>query len=386
MPPLTDSPAGRITLHDLLSDDELGLTSVVPATDPRLVSVSWVHATEQFDPRPHLRKGELVCTLGSMLVNPEASRHFARTLRSAGVSVLGLGLGEIHGWPPPELVEACAQVSLPLIAVPHATPFLSINEAILRLREELQAAVRAEEARVLAGMLASARIGQMFELIERGLAHPAALASEMQGGKDWRGIVQVTAWPSGSEEAIRHYRPDGLIGTTTSFVIMVATPRPESELRQLGLSCGFSSEVDVINLRRGLSEARSALRTARTRADIAGPADLVSLESLLEQTSSEALLRFAEQLYDPLVRSDLERRTELVATLRDYLENGQHLQRTAARLYVHVNTVRHRLQRIAELTDRDPLTHSGLTDLRVAMWANDRRRNMGVQPHRPTGL
>lgn len=445
----------QITLNDLMSDEGLDLTSVVPSAHPHLVPVSWMHATEQLDPRPHLRQDELVCTLGSMLVRPEASERFAATLKATGVSALGLGLGEIHGAPPQELVEACAELSLPLISVPHATPFLSINEAILRLREELQDAARSMEARVLTELLAAARsgasassllahfidtmglesdatraadtrarggsipeallgtsvsaeaamqlgsildfcdieaerrerdtqqrIGQMFELIERGLAHPAALAGEMAGGANRWTIVQVTAWPSGSEQALRRHRPNAVIGTTSSIVLMVAPPRSESELRELRLACGFSSDVDVSNLRRGLAEARAALRAARTRSGIAGPTDLISFEALLEQTPSDALLRFAEQLYDPLMSSDLERKTELVTTLRNYLENDQQLQRTASRLYVHVNTVRYRLQRIAELTNRDPLTHSGLTDLRIAVWAHDRRRGAGAPPHR----
>lgn len=51
----------------------------------------------------------------------------------------------------------------------------------------------------------------------------------------------------------------------------------------------------------------------------------------------------------PLLDADEQRGTDLVATLRAYLDNDRHLPATAAALHVHYNTVRNRIVRIEEL-------------------------------------
>jgi PucR family transcriptional regulator, purine catabolism regulatory protein len=50
---------------------------------------------------------------------------------------------------------------------------------------------------------------------------------------------------------------------------------------------------------------------------------------------------------------DRQRDGELEATLRAFLQNDGHWAATAASMYIHVNTLRNRMARIAELTGRD---------------------------------
>jgi sugar diacid utilization regulator len=61
---------------------------------------------------------------------------------------------------------------------------------------------------------------------------------------------------------------------------------------------------------------------------------------------------------DSLTQYDRERSAELVQTLESYLEHGGALVDTAKSLYIHRNTLLHRLERIESLTNlnlRDPL-------------------------------
>mgnify|MGYP000256380566 CR=1 FL=1 len=77
-----------------------------------------------------------------------------------------------------------------------------------------------------------------------------------------------------------------------------------------------------------------------------------SNESILETIMA------ADQLIGPLVVSDRRRGTEHITTLRSFVANNGSLHRTAGEQYLHVNTVRHRLTRVRELTGRDPLYFS----------------------------
>jgi carbohydrate diacid regulator len=53
----------------------------------------------------------------------------------------------------------------------------------------------------------------------------------------------------------------------------------------------------------------------------------------------------------------------LMETLRAYLDSDLDIARTAETLYVHPNTVRYRLRRIADLTGLDTQRFSGLVEL-----------------------
>lgn len=434
-----------VTIGDIVAEPALAVHSTVMPPGGMRRAVAWVHATEQLDPRPHLRRNEIVCTLGSALVRGRSAERFVEALISAEVSGLALGLGEVHLAPPEELVKACEAASLPLLLLPHGVPFLAVNDAILRRRTRLEDEARRQETVLLAQLLGSARdgcsevellltaaealggpfcpgqsasvapawggegpgpsamfleqlgsilefarlerdrevsealqhAGQLISLIGEGLAHPAAVLPELEA----RGIsterMRVSIWPTGSEGSLAAHWPGALIGVAQSGVVMIAEAGDPSLLAAPGLVCGYSESGGIGELRRALSEAASALRLARSRGGIAGPESLVSLDALLEQQPPDRLAPFIEQLVAPLLEADAHGRGDLVHTLTVFVARDRQLQETADALFVHVNTVRHRLARIRELVGRDPLSPADCTDLRIALWAAERRRVVG---------
>jgi DNA-binding PucR family transcriptional regulator len=77
--------------------------------------------------------------------------------------------------------------------------------------------------------------------------------------------------------------------------------------------------------------------------------------------------QFADELLGPLVRYDEETCSELLPTLRGYLECGGQVRATARALAVHENTIRYRLARIAEVSSIDPNDLHSLLDARFAL-------------------
>lgn len=65
---------------------------------------------------------------------------------------------------------------------------------------------------------------------------------------------------------------------------------------------------------------------------------------------ADALLSLREEIYRPLLAAP----GPLAETLASYLETGRSLEAAARALYVHPNTVRYRLRRVAALTGWDP--------------------------------
>lgn len=121
-------------------------------------------------------------------------------------------------------------------------------------------------------------------------------------------------------------------------------------------------------------ELRSLLETTRLLGDTR-PRVVLATElgvvRLVVSGGTTDCRRFAEELLGPLVRYDEETKSELVPTLRRFLDCGGQIRATARALDVHENTVRYRLTRIAEVSDIDTGDLRTLLDARFALQITD---------------
>ncbi|NUR91061.1 MAG: PucR family transcriptional regulator, partial [Nonomuraea sp.] len=108
---------------------------------------------------------------------------------------------------------------------------------------------------------------------------------------------------------------------------------------------------------RSRADADRALRVLRARGGsghVAGYTE-VHFESLLMQVADVAAAE--EQTptgpYQRLLAHDAEHGSELVATLRAYLDAFGDVNAACARVHVHANTFRYRLKRLCEISGLD---------------------------------
>jgi hypothetical protein len=140
--------------------------------------------------------------------------------------------------------------------------------------------------------------------------------------------------------------------------IRAAQPVVESDRSRVRLTAGVSGPAESVTALPGaLHEARSARRLAALRGTAAisvVTSDEVASHELLMATVPASVLRsFRERLLGPLQAYDARHRAELLPTLREFLACSGSWNACAAKMYVHVNTVRYRIRRIEELTGRD---------------------------------
>ncbi|MFG3258349.1 PucR family transcriptional regulator [Streptomyces sp. NPDC048172] len=123
------------------------------------------------------------------------------------------------------------------------------------------------------------------------------------------------------------------------------------------LTLGVSAAVhSAEGLRGALEEARHARRVAAARpgaVSAAGHEELASHVLLLPFVPDDVRRAFTARLLDPLREYDTKHRAELVPTLEAFLSADGSWTRCAARLHLHVNTLRYRVSRIEQLTGRD---------------------------------
>ena len=105
-----------------------------------------------------------------------------------------------------------------------------------------------------------------------------------------------------------------------------------------------------------LAQARQARRLAAllgAGVRLVDAAELGSCELLLAMAPAEARRAFRASLLTPLLDYDRDHGTELVRTLRVFLDCSGSWTKAAEAMFVHVNSLRYRIRRVEELTGRD---------------------------------
>ncbi len=231
----------------------------------------------------------------------------------------------------------------------------------------------AQRERDVEDSLRRERVGQLLLLVEERLLNPAALLPFLDevglAGAD----LTVRAWQAGAAALLPTDGGPLLVGEAPGVTLALSggpTAPPGGPVSEL--PCGVSSSLPLSRLGQAVAEARAALGLATSRGGVVGPEGLTTLEGLLRQQPPGRLEPFVDQLLAPLVDSDRLHGTSHVQTLRSFLASGSLID-TARESYLHVNTVRHRLRRIQEITGRDPLAFSDRAALAIALWALDQQ-------------
>jgi len=133
-------------------------------------------------------------------------------------------------------------------------------------------------------------------------------------------------------------------------------------------------------LGHGLHEADQALELARRLGIADRPLAFEHLgvyRILLDGGGTQHRRDFVEDALGPLVRYDAERGTQLVPTLRAYVQADYNANETARRLYVHANTLAYRLRTIRRLLGGDPARGDLRLTVELALKLSDLPRLSG---------
>jgi sugar diacid utilization regulator len=136
--------------------------------------------------------------------------------------------------------------------------------------------------------------------------------------------------------------------------------------------------TDASRLRKPLVAAREACRVLRGRRGgvrVAALDDLSTHRLLLGLHDRETLRRFADGVLGPMREYDRRRGGDLETSLRVFLDQDGQWAATARALYIHVNTLRSRLARVAELTGLDATRTADRVDLFLALEADAMARD-----------
>lgn len=154
----------------------------------------------------------------------------------------------------------------------------------------------------------------------------------------------------------------------------------KDECGQLRIQLGAARVVEtMLDLPEAYREARQALiigSMIKGDADfVIGYGDLGVKRLLYLMIDHPELDRFYEENLEPLEAYDVEWESELVSSLRVYLEHGANLNSAARALFIHRHTLRYRLEQIADILKVDIDSQEVLLNLQIAFLIMDMKKD-----------
>ncbi|MCL6596457.1 MAG: PucR family transcriptional regulator [Firmicutes bacterium] len=138
------------------------------------------------------------------------------------------------------------------------------------------------------------------------------------------------------------------------------------------VTAGISAPVGDTDLARAYRQAMNVLSARRQGGPEISPFyEDLGVYSILLNASIETLAAYAREQLSPLLDHDREHHTDLVRTLRTYLNCGGHKNLTARCLFVHRQTLYYRLDQIRSLLGPTFLDPERRLALEVALRAYD---------------
>jgi sugar diacid utilization regulator len=141
-------------------------------------------------------------------------------------------------------------------------------------------------------------------------------------------------------------------------------------LRRDRLTAGVSMQATITSLGGAVRAARFARQLAvntELPVEVAYDRDVRSARLLLNSAPDVLRTAFAERVLGPVLSYDVRAAGELLPTLEAFFACDGSWSKTADRLGLHINTVRYRIARIEQLTERSVAHTDGRMDLYAAL-------------------
>ncbi|GKU83115.1 helix-turn-helix domain-containing protein [Niallia sp. NCCP-28] len=135
----------------------------------------------------------------------------------------------------------------------------------------------------------------------------------------------------------------------------------------VGIGRVFQDIPDITNSHREAKICAEYIQNKKQETSVLSYKSL-GIYRLFLKHEQEELFEFVESTIGALLLYDKEHRTELLQTLTTYLESKQNMALTARNSFVHLNTIKYRLQTIKEILGANSLEGKVIFELQLAIY------------------
>lgn len=251
-----------------------------------------------------------------------------------------------------------------LTAVQHIATVVALELANLeREREVIRRGGAETLAELLAGALDPASARKRVSLAGLDPDRPVVLAAVVPD----EGVYDSVVYRALADQGVPHL----LLSQRELYVLLSADAAPTLsgiEGCSAGISRPFMVEEGLAGARR---EALWALARAQDRAERIVPFPEEGDDATWLPTDTASLEALVRRVLGPVLDADRKRGTELIRSLRVWLEHDRRTEAAAGRLLIHKHTLAYRLKRVERLTGRRLTRTSDLVELWMALRALD---------------
>lgn len=376
------------TVREIITLEPLAGTYVLAGGSGLDREVRGVNVMEVPDIETYVAPGEVLLTTAyPVRDNPERLVEMLPALDARGLAALAIKPLRYLERIPDALIEVADRLNFPVLIVPGDASFNEVIGAVLSVVIDLRMRELFLEELVTAAQLEEESLKQRARMFGWRLGGPMAVLLA-----DCRRLPGLSGLAGAAREALD---PEALVWTRERRVLAISpwldtgsadpAQRWYEALERVGADPTAVSAGEVVHRLADLvishHSAREALLIGRRTGRHCVRHDSLGFERMILAAPAEQLRAFVAEQIGPLLQYDRERRGDLCHTLEVYLNLGNAAE-ASRRLFVHYNTMKHRLRRIVELTGAD------LTASRTRMLlglALEARRLIGDHPSLPAG-
>lgn len=403
-----------VSVGDVLQMECLSRARVVAGAEGMDREVHWITVGEEPDLPDWVFGGELILST-LFAVEPDRHAEYVKRLSDREVAGLMIKPERFLGTIPESVREVADREAFPVAEVPIDVLWSRVLESFYRhLLVEQTERIRVEtEMRLRGGFFDELLADQISEdeILHRAallgcdlakggavlifqVANLAGVARKRRLGELQVQHLKTVLYETISGAVDEVHSNCICVPRSDSVLLLLGSPvegrkelarqvllRCRDRLKNLPVHAGLGEPFESTGqITRSYSEADSALRVGqslRTSEGVDGrihtfaTLGVQKLLFTLGRESPEVLRGFEESVIGPAISYDQQHGTELVKTLKAYIECDGNASEVAELLHVHKHTVRYRLRRITELTGLDVTKFEDAAQLYLAVTAGE---------------
>lgn len=394
-----------VRFKDILQLPSLKKMNIVAGGDSLDRIIRWVHVIEIPHAAHWLQGGELLFITGiGIKSDTQALIELVKTVESKKLAGLVINLGPYIEKIPQEVVDLANSLHLPLFELPWEVKLVDVTHEIssLIMREYM-------EEKSVSHLIEDILFGDpesLETLIRRGVFYGYDLKKafnvaiididDFAGYLKKKGIIDegkilelknyfkqivLGVLDKLNKRALAISRSDSVILIIPSDALkdkreikLFADEIRNSLIKQLPsitVSIGIGNPYpDLNDMKKSMKEAELALKVAKTVNDknvTYSYKDLGIFRLLFKSADAKELESFYQETLGALMEYDNIYKHNFIDTLDVYLSENCNLLKTAETLHLHRNTLKYRIKRIGEITNRDLGNAHERLELQVAL-------------------
>ncbi len=384
-----------MNLHQLINEyPSCGLT-LIAGKEGLEKRISWVHIMESIPMTRFLKGGELILSTGVDLKDEKKMLDFVKKVQSQDAIGVAFDTGGYIPEIPASIIEYCDNHGLPLFSIPREVPFENI------MRPFCKSIVEAEAKQET---ISTAFKNAIFFPDQKELYMVPLLENHFE--EEWRYSVlvlqleQAYGNPYQRTDTIitnlhsilsHKYQNFALFTGSEGEIIVVFHSESTEHVRlfakdllqqskwilhhQEQLCIGVGKLTKSIRcLHKSYRQACSIMKLQKKNTinkdqymykDMGAYRILLGIE---DQTISQD---YFDAVLAPLFHYDKEQETDLVQTLRTYLNNNGSVQKTANQLFIHRNTVNYKINKASQILNLDFSSLNNRLELMLGFMLHD---------------